>query len=101
MKIRAENFIERSDGAIQLTIDKSSIFFSQNKVIAIVVGDVLYRCAELDSGIVYKRIRAALGRQPVKHVNQVTRPELNAMVEAIIVRAGSDLIDKQITGAGK
>lgn len=96
MKVTAENYIERSDGAILLTINSSKIFFSHGKVIAIVTGDVLYRTYELDSGIVYRRIKAALGRQPVKHVNQVTRPELNTMIEAIIVNAGIEHVDSQL-----
>ena len=95
--IASGNYVSRSDGATYVTIGDVTVYFSEEKVIALVIGDTLYRTKELDSGIVYKRLRSALLRHKAKNVMQITRDDLHHHVEAAILQLATALIDEKLT----
>ena len=92
----ATNYVDRVNDAVCVELGETTIYFSNRKVIAMVAHDALYRVADLDSGIVYKRIRNAMLRHKPRRVHQMKREDLNAMVEAAIMTMASKLVDDKL-----
>lgn len=90
------NYIERTDGAVYVRLDKTTIYFSNQKIIAIIQDSVMYRDAEETSGHAYRRINAALQRQPCKETKNVQKHELHAMVDIAIMHLASRLVDEKL-----
>ena len=96
LRFNAGNYVHRVDDACFVELGDSTIYFASQKMIAMVTHDTLYRCHELDSGIVYKRIRAALMRHKPKKVHEMKREDLHAMAEAAILYMASKLVDERL-----
>lgn len=96
LRFMCGNYIDRVNDACFIELGETVIYFSGRKVIAMVAHDALYRVADLDSGIVYKRIRNAMLRHKPKRVHQMKREDLNAMVEAAIMTMASKLVDEKL-----
>jgi hypothetical protein len=97
IKLQAGNYLERTDGAVFVRLDTSTLYFSHGRLIAIITGDIIYRSAGLNDGIIYKRIRAAVQRQPgVKKTRMISDDELQAMVESLIMLTASKLVREKV-----
>jgi hypothetical protein len=96
LRFNAGNYVSRVDDACFVEIGEATVYFAGHKVIAMAASDVIYRVNELDSGIVYKRLRAAVQRHKAKKVHQMKRDELHAMVEAAIMTMASKLVDDRL-----
>ena len=91
------NYIERTDGAIYISMDDSKVFFSHGTIVAISSAKNIYRLSSASQGIIYKRIRAALQKsQTLKPIHNVTQNELNDIFETIIMRTARKLIDHKL-----
>lgn len=96
LRFNAGNYVHRVDDACYVQLGEATVYFHSEKIIAMAVHDALYRVAELESGIVYKRIRAALMRHSSKKVHQMKREDLQAMVDAAIMTMASKLVDEKL-----
>lgn len=97
VKFNCGNYMERIDGACFVTLDRHTMYFSHGKLIAVIYDDVLYRSEGLENGIIYKRVRAAVNRQPARRgVKMVPADELNAMVEVAIMNMAARLVDEKL-----
>lgn len=90
------NYIDRVNDATYVELGDTTVYFSGKQIIAMAAHDALYRVSDLDSGIVYKRIRTALMRHKPKTVHQMKRDDLHAMVDAAIMTMASKLVDEKL-----
>jgi hypothetical protein len=96
LRFNAGNYVHRVDDACFVELGESIVYFAGQKMIAMVAHDTLYRVSELDSGITYKRIRAALLRHKPRKVHEMKREDLHAMAEAAIMTMASKLVDEKL-----
>lgn len=96
LRFMASTYVDRVNDAVCVELGETVVYFSNKKVIAMAVHDALYRISDLDSGIIYKRIRHAMVRHKPKKVYQMNRDDLNAMVEATIMTMASKLVDSKL-----
>lgn len=90
------NYIERVDGAVYVRLDQTTVYFSQNKIIAIIHDKTMYRDADETQGQAYRRINAAIKRQQCREIKNISKPELHGMVEAAIMMLASRLVDEKL-----
>lgn len=97
LRFAAGNYVNRVDGACYVQLGEAVVYFAGEKLIALASKNVLYRINDLDSGIIYKRLRAALMRhQANSRVHQVSRADLQSLVEAAIMTLASNLVDDKM-----
>ena len=97
VKFQCGNYVERVDGACFVRLDRHTMYFSHGSLIAVIVNDMMYRSEALNSGIQYKRIHAAMQRQPAaKRTKVVSQEELNAMVEVAIMQMAAHLVREKV-----
>lgn len=96
VRFRAANYVDRVNDAVFVELGETTVYFCNQKVIALMTCDTFYRVEGLENGTVYKRIRSAAGRHQPRKIHQMKRDELNAMVEVAIMAMASKLVDNRL-----
>jgi hypothetical protein len=97
IRFSSGNYIDRVSDACFVQLDEATVYFANRKIIALAAHDTFYRVAELDSGVVYKRLRAALQRHKgMTKVVQMKRADILPLVEAAVMAMGARLVDREL-----
>lgn len=97
LRFMVANYGERVTDACYVELGETTIYFSGKQLIALISRDTLYRTDEIETGIIYKRLRSATLRQRPKRVHQVKREDLIALVEEAIMTMASKLVDNKLS----
>lgn len=96
LRFMSGNYLDRTSDACYVEIGDATVYFSHQKAIALIAGGCLYRVNGLDSGIIYKRVRSALLRQKPIKVQEMSRADLNTLIEAAIMNMASRLVEEKL-----
>jgi len=96
LRFMAASYLDRVTDACYVQLGETTVYFSNQKLIAMSIRDTLYRVTESDSAVTHKRVRAALLRANAKKIHQMKREELNALVEEAIMTMASKIIDSKL-----